>query len=109
MSTTIWVCIVYHEVETDKYHPCGILNQRYSIVSIIMCLAIPGKIIELQDTTAKVDFNGIKRKADTSLVKDVSEGDYVLVHVGFAIQKVDEEVAQESYRLLSELENEDLA
>jgi len=73
-----------------------------------MCLAIPGKIIDLKNTTAKVDFNGIKRNADISLVENVSEGDYVLVHVGFAIQKVDKEVAQESYRLLADLEEEDL-
>jgi hydrogenase expression/formation protein HypC len=72
-----------------------------------MCLAIPGKILELENTTAKIDFNGIKRKADTSLVDDVTIGDYVLVHVGYAIQKVDEEVARESYRLLADLEEED--
>lgn len=71
-----------------------------------MCLAIPGKVIEIIDTKATVDFKGIKRKVDISLLESCSIGDYVLVHVGFALQKVDELTAKESYRLLDDVEKE---
>ena len=68
-----------------------------------MCLAIPGKIIEIHDTKAKADFGGIKRDVDISLLENIKMDDYVLVHVGFAIQKIDEEIAKESYRLLDNI------
>ncbi|HER45299.1 MAG TPA: HypC/HybG/HupF family hydrogenase formation chaperone [Thermoplasmatales archaeon] len=70
-----------------------------------MCLAIPGKIIELDDTTqsATVDYgSGTKRKANVSLV-EVKKGDYVLVHAGFAIQVLDEKEAQETLALFREM------
>ncbi|PIN91550.1 HypC/HybG/HupF family hydrogenase formation chaperone [Candidatus Pacearchaeota archaeon CG10_big_fil_rev_8_21_14_0_10_32_14] len=72
-----------------------------------MCLAIPGKIIEIKEKKAIVDFGGIKREADISFVEDLHINDFVLVHVGFAIQKVEEEVARETYRLLAEIEIQD--
>lgn len=69
-----------------------------------MCLAIPGKIISIKkvdsDSIAIVDYGGLKKEANLSLV-DASVGDYVLVHVGFAIEKVDEKKARETYSLLS--------
>lgn len=67
-----------------------------------MCLAIPGKILTRKGENAIVDFNGIRRQVNTSFLaeEEVSIGDYILVHVGYAIQKVDEEVAKETYRLL---------
>jgi len=68
-----------------------------------MCLAIPGRIERTDGKRAKVDFDGIKREADVSLLPGVKAGDYVLVHVGFAIQKVDEKAAREQYRLFSEI------
>lgn len=71
-----------------------------------MCLAIPGKIISIDKTKAQVDFKGIKRQVDISLLPSPKIGEYVLVHVGFAIQKVDENTAKESYRLLDDIENE---
>lgn len=73
-----------------------------------MCLAIPGKITEINGKKAKVDFDGIKRTVDLTLCDEIAVDDYVLVHVGFAIQKVDEEVAHETYRLLAEIRKEDL-
>lgn len=73
-----------------------------------MCLAIPGKITEINDKKAKVDFDGVKRTVDLTLCDKIAVGDYVLVHVGFAIQKVDEGVAHETYRLLAEIRKEDL-
>ena len=68
-----------------------------------MCLAIPGRILSISGSRAKVDFDGIKREADVSLLPDSKVGEYVLVHVGFAIQKVDEKAAREQYRLFSEI------
>lgn len=73
-----------------------------------MCLAIPGKISSLHENTgvpmAKVDFGGITREACLSYLPDARIGDYVLVHVGFAISKVDEEEAARTYRYLSEMD-----
>ncbi len=59
-----------------------------------MCLAIPGKIVEIKGKTAIVDFGGVKREADISLLDEVRIGDYVIVHVGFAIQKLDQREAE---------------
>jgi len=69
-----------------------------------MCLAVPGKVVEINGTKASVSFNGIKRTVDISLLDSCSIGEYILVHVGFAIQKVDEKTARENYRLLSEMD-----
>ena len=55
---------------------------------------------------ATVDFGGLKRKVDISIIDKCNLNDYVLVHVGFAIQKVDEVTARETYRLLSEMDKE---
>ncbi len=67
-----------------------------------MCLAVPGKILSINGNSAEADFGGIKRKVDISMLPGCKTGDYVLVHVGFAIQKIDEETARETHRLLSE-------
>jgi hydrogenase expression/formation protein HypC len=68
-----------------------------------MCLAIPGKILAIAGTTAKVDFGGVTRDAELTLVPDASVGDYVLVHAGFAIQVLCEEEALETLQLFREL------
>ncbi len=74
-----------------------------------MCLAIPGQVVEIKEgKKATVNFSGIKKLVDTTFLESVSEGDYVLVHVGCAIQKVDAEAAIETYRLLAEIRKEDL-
>ena len=71
-----------------------------------MCLAIPGKIIEMVDEASrvvKVDVGGVRRNVSVALLDDVGVGDYVLIHVGFALSKVDEREARETLRLLEEL------
>lgn len=55
-----------------------------------MCLAFPGKIVSIKGNSTVADFDGIKKEINISLV-DVKKGDYVLVHVGFAIEKVSQE------------------
>ncbi|HME09180.1 MAG TPA: HypC/HybG/HupF family hydrogenase formation chaperone [Bryobacteraceae bacterium] len=79
-----------------------------------MCLAIPGKIVELHEKSCmrmgSVDYGGITREACLEYIADPRIGDYVLVHVGFAVSKVDEQEAARTYRYLSEMEQlEDLA
>ena len=58
-----------------------------------MCLAVPSKIIEINDTVAKVDVDGVIRETSIMLIDDAKIGDYVIVHAGFAISKIDEEAA----------------
>jgi hydrogenase expression/formation protein HypC len=58
-----------------------------------MCLAVPSKIIEINDTMAKVDVDGVVRETCIMLLDDAKIGDYVIVHAGFAINKVDEQAA----------------
>jgi hydrogenase expression/formation protein HypC len=71
-----------------------------------MCLAIPGKIISITDQLdetfrkGKVSFSGITREVNLCMVPDAQPGDYVLVHVGVAISKVDEEEAQKVFSYL---------
>lgn len=72
-----------------------------------MCLAVPGKILETEEREgnriAKVQFGGITRQAYLNFVPEAAVGDYVLVHVGFAISRVDPAEAARTYRLLEEL------
>lgn len=73
-----------------------------------MCLAIPGKVVEAYDRgglrMARVQFGGIIREACLDYVPDTRIGEYVLVHVGFAISKVDEQEAARTYQLLEEMD-----
>ena len=69
-----------------------------------MCLAIPMKILEIDGSRAEVDIGGTKREISVQLLKDVNVGDYVIVHAGFAIEKLDEKVARETLELFAELE-----
>lgn len=73
-----------------------------------MCLAIPGKIVEVHDSQgirmAKVDFGGVLREACLAYLPEAALGDYVMVHVGFAISRVDEEEAARTYETLRELD-----
>jgi hydrogenase expression/formation protein HypC len=71
-----------------------------------MCLAIPGKVVAIvdeQNQLAKVEVGGVRRNVNTGLLDDVRPGDYVLVHVGFAMSKVDAHEAEETLRLLRQL------
>lgn len=67
-----------------------------------MCLAIPSKIVDIQDQMAIIDVEGVRRSASLLLLEDASIGDYVIVHAGFAIHKIDPETARESLDLLRE-------
>lgn len=68
-----------------------------------MCLAIPAKVTKIDGDMATIEVGGVTRSASLMLVTDVVLGDYVIVHAGFAIHRVDPEEAQESLRLLREL------
>lgn len=67
-----------------------------------MCVALPGKVIEIQDKTAVVDFNGNQVTARTGLV-DIQVGDYVLVHAGCILQKVSTEEAENLNTLMKDV------
>lgn len=68
-----------------------------------MCLAIPAKVLGIQDSTAQVDFGrGVTREVNVMLV-EAKVGDYVLVHAGYAIQVLDEKDALETLRLWDEI------
>ena len=69
-----------------------------------MCLAIPSEIVEIREKMATVDVSGIRREVSLLLLpEDASVGDYVLVHAGFAIHKIDREAAEEALKLISEI------
>jgi hydrogenase expression/formation protein HypC len=74
-----------------------------------MCLAIPSEIVEIREKMATVDVSGIRREISLLLLpEEASVGDYVLVHAGFAIHKIDREAAEEALKLISEIaEKED--
>ena len=67
-----------------------------------MCLAIPSKIVEINDNMGTIDVAGVQREASLLLLEDPQVGDWVIVHAGFAIQKIDEAAALESLRYLRE-------
>lgn len=69
-----------------------------------MCLAVPMKITEIDANKGIVDIGGVRREVGLSLIKDVKVGDYVIVHAGFAIQKLDEKDALETLELFAEME-----
>ncbi len=73
-----------------------------------MCLAIPGKIVEIVDDAnriVKVDVGGVRRNINVGMLDphEAQVGDYVLIHVGFAMSRIDEREAEETLRLLREL------
>ncbi len=73
-----------------------------------MCLAVPGKILSISGDgmmrTARVDFGGVIRDASLAYLPDAVAGDYVLIHVGFAISKVEESEAQRVFEYLREMD-----
>lgn len=72
-----------------------------------MCLGIPGRIVEIEPESdvlmGKIDFGGVKRRVCLEHVRDARVGDYVLVHVGFALTRIDEAEAQRVFELLAQL------
>ena len=67
-----------------------------------MCLAIPGRVLEIRGKEAVVDFGGIRRTVKVDLVK-VKAGEYVIIHAGYAIEVMDEKDAQETLKILEEM------
>lgn len=70
-----------------------------------MCLSIPARIISISGDMADVSLGGAVLKAGLQMLQDARVGDYVLLHAGFAIQKLSEEDAYETIKLLEELNN----
>jgi hydrogenase expression/formation protein HypC len=75
-----------------------------------MCLAIPGKVVSISGDDpltrmGKINFGGIVKEASLAYVPDVKTGDYVIVHVGFALSKVDEEEAQKVFEYLKQMDD----
>jgi hydrogenase expression/formation protein HypC len=75
-----------------------------------MCLAVPGKIVSVDESNpemkmAKVNFSGVTREVCIQWLNDVKVGDYVLVHVGFALNKIDEKDAEETLKIIREMES----
>jgi len=59
-----------------------------------MCLAIPGKILEIEQPYATVDIDGVKRRVHVGVIEEACVGEYVLVHAGFAISRINREEAE---------------
>jgi hydrogenase expression/formation protein HypC len=72
-----------------------------------MCLSIPGKVVEIDGNMAKASVGGTIVNAGLHMVDDVKVGDYILIHTGFALQKISEEEALETLKLIKELQNPD--
>lgn len=71
-----------------------------------MCLAIPGKILEINDNSALVDFDGIKQNVIIALIQNPEIGKYVIVHAGYAIEMINEEEAKVAIDQWKELADE---
>ena len=68
-----------------------------------MCLAIPGRVVEISDETGMVDFGGVSKEVSLAFVKDeIKQGDWVLIHTGFALDIISEEEALETIEALNE-------
>ena len=68
-----------------------------------MCLAIPSKIIEINNDLGIVDVDGVKKEVALHLIEDPKVGDYVIVHAGFAINRIDENEALETLKVFKEI------
>jgi hydrogenase expression/formation protein HypC len=70
-----------------------------------MCLGIPAKVVEIDESgIGKVDYLGTRIKTNLSLMEDINIGDWVIIHAGFAISKLNEEEAQETLEMLRDIE-----
>lgn len=70
-----------------------------------MCLSVPAQIIKIEGDNAEVSVGGTIMKANLSMVDDVKVGDYILLHTGFALQKIDEKEAEETLKIFREFED----
>ena len=77
-----------------------------------MCLAVPGKILEIYETNGllmgKIDFGGVIREACLTYVPEAKVGDYTIIHVGFALNLIDEKEAMDTLALLEDIANQDM-
>jgi len=74
-----------------------------------MCLGVPAKILETGDGTAVVELGGVRREISAMLLDDVSAGEWVIVHAGFAIEKLSEEEAEQTLSLFRQIAESDLS
>ncbi len=76
-----------------------------------MCLSVPAQVISIEGDIAKVSVGGTIMNANLNLVEDIKTGDYILLHTGFALQKIDEKEAMETLKIFEEFNelNEELA
>ena len=70
-----------------------------------MCLAIPMKLIKIEGDRGIVELSGVKKEVSLYLLDNVEKGDYLIIHAGFAIQKLDEKEAQETLKIWEEIES----
>ncbi|MBN0988270.1 HypC/HybG/HupF family hydrogenase formation chaperone [Amphritea pacifica] len=69
-----------------------------------MCLAIPVEVVEILDSdTAIADIGGVRKQINVALIEDLAVGDYVILHVGYALNKIDPEEARKTLELFAEL------
>ena len=68
-----------------------------------MCLAVPARVVEINGDSAIVDLDGIRKETSTVLLDEVAVGDYVLIHVGFALERIDPAEAAKTLQLFDEL------
>ncbi len=68
-----------------------------------MCLAVPMKIVSRDGYNAQAELDGVSRQVSLRLVEEVQVGDYVLVHAGFAIERVDEDEAEETLKIMQQI------
>jgi len=68
-----------------------------------MCLAVPARVVELNGDSAIVDLDGIRKETSTVLLDEIAVGDYVLIHVGFALERIDPVEAAKTLKLFDEL------
>jgi hydrogenase expression/formation protein HypC len=84
-----------------------ILSNKNKKWKIIMCLAIPGKVIEIDTSSkplmGKVSFGGVQKNICLDWIPDVKVGEYIIAHVGFALNKIDEEEAKETLKLFEQM------
>ncbi len=70
---------------------------------ITMCLAVPGKVISISGDYAQVDFDGVQKKVCVSLLPDLKTNEYVIVHTGYAIEKLDQKEAEKTLELFRQM------
>ena len=71
-----------------------------------MCVGLSAKVVSIDKGTALIDASGVKRKVSAELLEDLEPGDYVMVHAGIAIAKITEDAAEETGKLMKELQDE---